>query len=106
MRVTTARNVLGAFEHHVFKEMSEAGVAYGFVGGAHVVPDIDGDEREAVIFGQNDLKAVVELVFLEFDLGDLQGLGLGGGSLRVEERKAEQDGQDGGYTKTDGCFHK
>ena len=72
-------DVLGAFEHHVFEEMGEAGAAGTLVERADVVPEIDGDEWQAVVFMREDDEAVGqgELFVLEF--GDLEGLGGGEG---------------------------
>ncbi len=62
-------DVLGAFEHHVLEKVSEAGASGALVGRTDVIPQVDGDERQAVILGQNDLKTVLQRVLFVLDLG-------------------------------------
>jgi hypothetical protein len=59
----------------VFEEVGEAGAAGSLVERADVVPKVDGDERQAMVFVGEDDETVGhdELFVLEF--GDLQGLG-------------------------------
>ena len=68
-------DVLGAFKHHVLEEVGEAGAAGALVERADVVPEVDGDERQAMVFVGEDDETVGhdELFVLEF--GDLEGLG-------------------------------
>ncbi len=72
-------DVLGAFKHHVLEEVGEAGAAGALVERADVVPEIDGNEREAVVFVGDDREAVGQGEFLEGDFGGLEG---GGGRER------------------------
>jgi hypothetical protein len=67
--------VLGAFEHHVLEEVGEAGAAGALVERADVVPEVDGYERESVVFVQEEDETIRhgELFVLEFR--DLQRLG-------------------------------
>jgi len=66
--------VLGAFEHHVLEEMSEAGAAGALVEGADVIPEVDGDEREAMVFVHEDHETVGHDKFFALEFGGLEGL--------------------------------
>ena len=55
-------HMLGALEHHVLEEVRETGAARALLHWPHVIPDVDGDDRELVIFVQEDLEAVAQLV--------------------------------------------
>ena len=68
VEVRAARDMLGTFEHHMFEEMRKAGAARGFVHRADVIPEIDGNERKAMVLGKDDFKPIRELVALKFDL--------------------------------------
>ena len=68
-------DVLGAFEHHVFEEVGEAGAARALVERPDVVPEVDGDERETVVFVHDDDETVGHDEFLVLEFGDLQGPG-------------------------------
>ena len=82
-------DVLGAFEHHVLEEVGEAGAAGALVEGADVVPEVDGDEGQAVIFVGDDGEAVGEGVLLVLNLGELDGGGESGGGEGAEEAGGE-----------------
>ena len=68
-------DVLGAFEHHVFEEVGEAGAAGALVERADVIPEVDGDEGEAVVFVHEDEEAVGHDEFFVLEFGDFEGLG-------------------------------
>ena len=74
-------DVLRAFKHHVLKEVGEASAAGALVERADVVPEVDGDEGEAVILVGDDLEAVGEGVGLVLDLRELEGGGGWGGGV-------------------------
>jgi hypothetical protein len=59
----------------VLEEVGEAGAAYALVEGPDVIPEVDSNEREAVVFVHDDDETVRhgELFVLEF--GDFEGLG-------------------------------
>ena len=59
--------VLGAFEHDVLEEVGEAGLAFVFVLGADMVPEVDGGYGEGVVAGEYHVEAVGECEFVEFD---------------------------------------
>ena len=46
-------NVLRALKHHVLEQMRKAGAAGLLVGGADVIPEVDGDERQPVVLRQD-----------------------------------------------------
>jgi hypothetical protein len=75
-------DVLGAFKHHVFEKVGEAGAAGALVEWADVVPEVYGYEWEAMVFVGEDDEAVGEGELFVFELGDLEGLcggeGVGG----------------------------
>ena len=56
--------MLRALEHQVLEEVREAGTAGHLVLGADVVPDVDGDDRQRVIFVDEDVEAVGECVLV------------------------------------------
>ena len=53
----------------MLEEVGETAAARRLVGGADVVPDVDGDLREAVVLAEDHGQAVGQLVLLELDLG-------------------------------------
>ena len=89
-------DVLGAFKHHVFEEVGEAGAAGTLVERADVVPEIDGDEGQAVVFVREDDETVGqgELFVLEF--GDLERLGRGEGVGGVGDGGEGEAGEKSG----------
>ena len=70
-------DVLGALEHHVLEEVGEAGAAGALVERADVVPEVDGDEGEAMVFVGEDDEAVGQGELFVFEFGDLERLGGG-----------------------------
>ena len=52
--------------------MRETGAAREFVRWTHVVPQVHRHQRESMILGENDLQAILELVFLKFQLWHLE----------------------------------
>ena len=89
-------DVLGAFKHHVFKEVGEAGATGALIQRANVVPEVDGDEGEAVVLMGDDFQAVGEGVGFVFELGNFEGFG----GLGREEGGGEEGGGCGeGRTK-------
>jgi hypothetical protein len=52
----------------MLEEMSETGPAALFVLGSHMIPDIDRDRGDRVVFMKNNLKAVGEDELLKVDL--------------------------------------
>jgi hypothetical protein len=71
-----ARQVLAAGEHHVLEQVGEAGQARRFVGRADVVPDVDGDQGQALVLDQDHLQAVRQGVLVEGDVRDAGQLGV------------------------------
>jgi hypothetical protein len=59
----------------VFEEMGEAGAAGALVEWADVVPEVDGDEREAMVFVGDDDETVGHGELLELELRELEGRG-------------------------------
>ena len=53
--------VLRSLEHQVLEEMREPGHAWPFVLRTDVVPDVDGDDRHAVVLVHDDVEAVGQL---------------------------------------------
>ncbi len=53
--------VFAAIEHQVFEQVGEAGFAWGLVFRAHVVPDVDRDDRRLAVLVHHHPQAVVEL---------------------------------------------
>jgi len=66
--------MLGAFEHQVFEQVGESGSSRPLVLRTDVIPDIDGDHRQLVVFVNDDVQAVRKR-FLR--IGDLHQLGTG-----------------------------
>jgi hypothetical protein len=68
-------DVLRPLEHHVLEEVGEPCASSAFIGWTDVIPEVDGDQRKAVVLGEDDLEAVLEGVPLKFDLrcGDSGG---------------------------------
>jgi hypothetical protein len=64
--------VLGAFEHHVLEEVGEAGAPGALVQRADVVPQVDRDQRQPMIFPEDDLKSVRQRVLLILEIGNLE----------------------------------
>jgi hypothetical protein len=62
----------------VLEEMGEAGASGALVGGADVIPEVDGHEREPMILGEDDLQAIREGVFLHVELGHRDRMRLSG----------------------------
>ena len=56
--VLIAGHVLRALEHHVLEEVREAGAARLLVGGPDVIPEVDRDERQPVVLGQDHAQPV------------------------------------------------
>jgi hypothetical protein len=75
-------DMLGAFKHHVLEEVGEAGAAGALVERADVIPEVDGDEREAMVFVCEDDETIGEGELFVFELWDLERLcgreGVGG----------------------------
>jgi hypothetical protein len=63
--VRIVADVLRALKHHVLEEVREAGESGAFVGRTDVIPEIGGDERQALVFDQNHFEAVLEFILLE-----------------------------------------
>ena len=53
------------------KRCAKPGAARLLVGRADVVPEVDGDERQPMILGQDHVEAVRQRVFFEVDLRDI-----------------------------------
>ena len=90
--------MLGALEHHVLEEVGEAGASGALVDRPDVVPEVDGDEGEAMVFVGEDDEAVGQFVLFVL-IRDLQGLAAGRVSAALAARcegKAEQQRGGGG----------
>src|SRR5262249_21797043 len=72
--------------------MCKAGPAWTFTAGSHVIPDVHGHDRHAVVFVKDYVQAVRqrELRVIDFDLGCC-GRRLRRRSLREEARRRKQD---------------
>ena len=57
--------VLGPLEHEVFKEVGETGSAGLLVLRPDVIPDIHGDDRDVMVFVDDDVETVGERAFGE-----------------------------------------
>ena len=66
--VRVALDVLRALEHHVLEQVREARAAGRLVRGADVIPDVDADERHAMILGEDHFEAVRQRVLLDVEL--------------------------------------
>ncbi len=66
--VRAARHVFRTFKHHVLEKMREAGAARHFIRRANVIPQVDRNEWEPMILGQNDIEPVLQFIFFEFQL--------------------------------------
>ena len=86
-------DVLGAFEHHVLEEMSEAGAAGALVERPDVIPEIDRDQRQAMVFMRDDEKAVGQSVLFVLQLRNLERLG---GRGLSQGRRGGDDDRDSG----------
>ena len=96
LEVLVLADVLRALEEHVLEQVSEAAPPRHLVAGADVVPDVDRDQRDAVVLVEDDLETVVELVALELDLGVLVLAGCGRRRRLVAPRPAGQEEEQGG----------
>ena len=70
-----ACNVFGTRKHKVLKQVGKTGLSNGFIAWASVHPQIECDQRQTVIFHQNNLQAVAEFVLLVAD-GEAAVVGL------------------------------
>jgi hypothetical protein len=61
----------------VLEEVSEASAAGTLVEWADVVPEVDGYERQTMVFMREDDESVRQGELFVLELGDLQGLGRG-----------------------------
>ena len=59
MKMRAPWNVTRAFKHHVLEKMRETRAAGELVGRTYVVPQIHGHHRQAMIFGEDDVEAVL-----------------------------------------------
>ena len=76
-----SRNMRRALEHQVLEEVGETGAARQFVFGSDVIPNLEVDDRNGVIFEENYLQPVGEGMDGEFHFGrhDVRRFLLGGG---------------------------
>ena len=65
--------ILRAFEHHVLEQMGEAGAARALVLRADVIPAIHVDHGQLAVHVQDDVEAVGQGKFFEFDLRRVLG---------------------------------
>jgi hypothetical protein len=63
--------MFGSLEHHVFEKMRKTGPSGTLVHRSDVIPDIDGNEREAMILQKDHFQTVVELVFDVWEFRDI-----------------------------------
>ncbi len=68
LEVRVALDVLRALEHHVLEQMREARAAGRLVRGTDVIPDVDADERHAMVFGEDHFEPVGERVLFDVEL--------------------------------------
>ena len=102
-------DVLGAFEHHVLEEMGEAGAAGALVERADVIPEVDGDERQAMVFVGDDDETVGHDELFVLELGDLEGLGrwkrIGGICAGCGDETEQERGGSHAFGYEQRCFH-
>ena len=67
-------HVLRALKHHVLEQMREAGAALCLVHRPDVIPQINGNQGQAMVFVQQHGQAVWQRVTLIGEGGHLQGL--------------------------------
>ena len=93
------RIVFRPVEEEVFEQVREAGPAWPLVARAHVVPEVDGDDRRRVILVDDQPKPVVQHVGLVRDLVGLpvegRAGGRGWGCLLGEEAAARHEHKSG-----------
>ena len=81
--------------------MREARLAFGIVGAADVVPDLDADGRAGVALDRKHGQAVAELALAIVDARHLQRFGRG--RVRgARRRRAERAGAEAGREQADG----
>ena len=95
-------DVLGALEHHVLEEVCEARAPGALVQRPHVIPEIDGNQRQPVVLVRNYCQAVRQRVLLILDLGKLQLL-RGRWNRSSENQK---QGKGGGATSSQSTSHR
>jgi hypothetical protein len=85
--------VFAALEHQVFEQVREAGAAGRFVLAAHVIPDVDRDDRRLAIGMHDHAQAVGqgELLVRDIDLAGAAGLA----AKRMGGHKRAQGGAEG-----------
>src|ERR1700758_5730699 len=88
MKVLLGPDVLRALEHHVLKQVGEAGAPSAFIRGTDVVPQVDRDQGKPMILGQDHLQPVLQSVFFIFDLwrGNCRS-GVSGQAAETEENR-------------------
>ena len=69
-----AVHVLRTLEHQVLEEVREPRAAFHLVLGAHSVPEVDLDKGDRVVFAEDDMQAIVEVVLLVGD-GECPSIG-------------------------------
>jgi hypothetical protein len=101
-------DVLGAFKHHVLEEMGEPGAAGALVERTDVIPEVDGDEGEAVVDMHEDHEAVGHRELFVFEFGNLERLGCWeriGGIGEGRDGKGKQQRGGGAFDYEERCFH-
>ncbi len=77
MNMRAARHVPRSFKHHVLEQMRKPGAPRQFVRRTDVIPEVDRHQWQPVVFGENHLQAVLQLVFFESQLRHFEWRGLG-----------------------------
>src|ERR1700730_3268007 len=96
--------MLRAFEHHVLKKVGESSAPRQLVRRANVIPDVGGDERQAMILRQNYNEAIRQRVFLKLDGGQSHPRGfLRGGSRWLRRRRLRRRLLCSVLTKSGSC---
>src|SRR5262249_25040723 len=72
-RVFVPADVLGACEHQVLEEVSEARAAFALVARTDVEGDGDGDDRRAVVFDEQRAQAVLQFQVFKIDVDRIGG---------------------------------
>jgi len=91
-----ALHVLRPVEHHVLEQVREAGPSGLLVRRSHVVPDVHRNERQTMVFREDDLQPVGQGVLLEGDIrniGDARRRALRTEALRADAQETEQEQQ-------------
>jgi len=102
-------DVLGAFEHHVLEEVGEASASCALVERTDVVPEIDSDEGQAVVFVHEDDETVGHDEFFVLEFRDFERLrwweSIGGAGEGCNGESEQERGGGHAFCCEQRCFH-